>query len=123
MAKCYIHYNKFPNFENYFSKDIPKLETGGLFFLIFYLFFWATGDFLLPLETPAPSLRSLKDPRAGDGAAAAGLVGWRLGPLDVEDEVVITEARHPSNSTGGILTAVEANEGKALGLASGLVLG
>jgi len=43
-----------------------------------------------------------------------GGAGVLLGPLDVEDEVVITEARHPSNSTGGILTAVEANEGKAL---------
>lgn len=39
-----------------------------------------------------------------------------LGPLDVEDEVVVTKAGHPSNGACSILTAVEADEGKALGV-------
>jgi hypothetical protein len=38
-----------------------------------------------------------------------------LGPLDVEDEVVVSKARHPSDGARGILTTVEADEGKALG--------
>lgn len=38
-----------------------------------------------------------------------------LGPLDVEDEVVVAEAGHPGNGASGVLAAVEADEGKALG--------
>lgn len=38
-----------------------------------------------------------------------------LGPLNVEDEVVVSKAGHPSNGSCSILTAVEADEGKALG--------
>lgn len=41
--------------------------------------------------------------------------GVLLGPLDIEDEVVIAKARHSGNGAGSILTAVEADEGKALG--------
>lgn len=37
-----------------------------------------------------------------------------LGPLNIEDEVVVSKAGHPSNCAGGILPPVEADEGKAL---------
>ena len=38
-----------------------------------------------------------------------------LGPLDIEDEVVVAKAGHPGDGTRSVLTAVEADEGKALG--------
>lgn len=49
------------------------------------------------------------------GGGSRGAAEVLLGPLDVEDEVVVSKAGHPSNGSCGILTAVEADEGKALG--------
>lgn len=40
---------------------------------------------------------------------------YSLGPFHVEDQVVIAETRHPSDGTGRVLAAVEADEGKTLG--------
>lgn len=50
-----------------------------------------------------------------DKAQEAGCDRVLLGPLDVQDEVVVSKARHPSDGARSILTAVEADEGKALG--------
>lgn len=85
----------------------------------------------------------MKSPQAGGSQPGVGCLGWgedrkqtflwwagggnkgkaraplsaahSLGPFNVEDEVVIAEARDPRDGTSGILTTVEADEGKALG--------
>lgn len=39
---------------------------------------------------------------------------YSLGPFNIEDEMVVTESRHPCDGPGCILAAVETDEGKAL---------
>lgn len=40
--------------------------------------------------------------------------GFLLGPLDIEDKMVVAKARHPCNGTRSILPAVKADKGKTL---------
>ena len=67
----------------------------------------------------ARGLQSARAPVGRDAAGGRGKAGVSLGPLDVEDEVVVAEAGHPGNGASGVLAAVEADEGKALGEGEG----
>lgn len=40
--------------------------------------------------------------------------GSLLGPLDIEDKMVVAKARHPCNGTCGVLPAVKADKSKTL---------
>lgn len=75
---------------------------------------WSAQD--LPPDRPG-------NHRTGLGRRWKGAGGSLLGPLDIEDKMVVAKTRHPCNGTCSILPAVKADKSKTLGLPSSLVLG